>query len=97
MSCSGGEAALVADLALDRKLEFPPFASTTAARVAATLSDYVAIDNPLDYHTFIWGNREKLTDTFAPCWRAASMSACCLEQPTAPNINTAAGSRRSTR
>jgi acyl-CoA synthetase (NDP forming) len=65
MSCSGGEAALVADLALDRKLSFPPFAPETAAKVAATLNAYVAIDNPLDYHTFIWGDRDKLTATFA--------------------------------
>jgi acyl-CoA synthetase (NDP forming) len=90
MSCSGGEAALVADLALDRKLEFPPFASTTAARVAATLSDYVAIDNPLDYHTFIWGNREKLTDTFAAVLAGGfDVGMLLLDTPTAPNINTA--------
>ncbi len=89
MSCSGGEAALVADLALDRRLEFPPFAPDTAASVAATLSDYVAIDNPLDYHTFIWGNREKLTDTFAAVLAGGfDVGMLILDTPTAPNINT---------
>jgi acyl-CoA synthetase (NDP forming) len=90
MSCSGGEAALVADLALDCKLEFPPFASETAVKIAATLNAYVAIDNPLDYHTFIWGSREKLTDTFAAVLGGGfDIGMLILDTPTAPNINTA--------
>ena len=27
--------------------------------MAATLNEYVAIDNPLDYHTFIWNQRRQ--------------------------------------
>jgi acetate---CoA ligase (ADP-forming) len=65
MSCSGGEAALMADMALDRKVSFPPFDAATRPRVAATLNEYVAIENPLDYHTFIWNQEEKLTATFS--------------------------------
>src|SRR5690606_22126840 len=66
MSCSGGEAALIADLAQDcRHLSFPPFAEAEKARVAATLNDYVTIDNPLDYHTFIWDDMARLTATFS--------------------------------
>ena len=53
LSCSGGEAALVADMALEKRVSFPPFSAETKPRVAATLNEYVAIDNPLDYHTFI--------------------------------------------
>ncbi len=64
MSCSGGEAALVADMALEKKVSFPPFNEETKPRVAATLNEYVSIDNPLDYHTFIWNQPEKLTATF---------------------------------
>ena len=90
MSCSGGEAALVADLALDRKLSFPPFAADTAAKVAATLNAYVVIDNPLDYHTFIWGDRDKLTATFAAVLAGGFVAAMLiLDTPTAPGINTA--------
>jgi len=65
LSCSGGEAALAADLAPDHGLCFPPFAEATAQQVAATLNEFVTIDNPLDYHTFIWNQAEKLTRTFA--------------------------------
>jgi acetate---CoA ligase (ADP-forming) len=65
MSCSGGEAALVADMAEQSALRFPPFSEAARAKVAATLNDYVAIDNPLDYHTFIWNHEEKLLATFS--------------------------------
>ncbi len=65
LSCSGGEAALAADLALDRGLSFPPFADATATKVGATLNQLVTIDNPLDYHTFIWGQPDQLRSTFA--------------------------------
>jgi acetyl-CoA synthetase len=64
MSCSGGEAALVSDMALDKAVRFPAFDDATKARVSATLNEFVVIDNPLDYHTFIWNNDERLTATF---------------------------------
>ena len=65
MSCSGGEAALVADMAEGRQVTFPPFDPETRSRVAATLNEFVAIDNPLDYHTFIWNQEDKLSRTFS--------------------------------
>jgi acyl-CoA synthetase (NDP forming) len=65
LSCSGGEAALAADLALDRGLSFPPFPDAAATKVGATLNELVTIDNPLDYHTFIWGQPDSLRSTFA--------------------------------
>jgi acetate---CoA ligase (ADP-forming) len=66
LSCSGGEAALVADLAMNRDIAFPDFdTATTAQRVRDTLSELVTISNPLDYHTFIWNQTDKLTATFS--------------------------------
>ena len=64
LSCSGGEAGLAADLALGRGVIFPPFDAATKLEVTATLNKFVSIDNPLDYHTFIWGDEEKLRNTF---------------------------------
>jgi acetate---CoA ligase (ADP-forming) len=64
LSCSGGEAALVADLAIDRNISFPDFDRVTAQRVRDTLSELVTVSNPLDYHTFIWNQTDKLTATF---------------------------------
>ena len=65
LSCSGGEAALMADAIDRRRLRARPLAQAERERVAATLNDLVTVSNPLDYHTFIWGDAERLTDTFA--------------------------------
>lgn len=64
MSCSGGEATLVADLAAARALEFPALDEPHRRAVQATLGDAVTVDNPLDYHTFIWGDQARMTATF---------------------------------
>ena len=64
MSCSGGEASVVADRAESMGVDFPAFDDGHAARITDTLSDLVTVSNPLDYHTFIWGDRERLSATF---------------------------------
>ncbi|MEI7601159.1 MAG: acetate--CoA ligase family protein, partial [Aestuariivirga sp.] len=87
LSCSGGEAALVADMALEKKVSFPPFNAATKPRVAATLNEYVAIDNPLDYHTFIWGQPEKLTATFTQVLKGGfDVGMVILDTPTHPKM-----------
>ncbi len=65
MSCSGGEAALAADIAEHRGVSFPAFDAATQAKVASTLNEIVSVGNPLDYQTFIWGDRQKLGATFS--------------------------------
>lgn len=64
LSCSGGEASLVADRAERTALDFAPFAAEHRHRIAATLSELVAISNPFDYHTFMWGDRAAMASTF---------------------------------
>ncbi len=64
MSCSGGEASLVADTAETRNLHFPPYTPAQSKAIAATLNPMVTIANPLDYHTFIWGDEVAMTNTF---------------------------------
>ncbi len=64
LSCSGGEASLVADLAARHEVRFEPFTDEHGARIRATLNDLVAVTNPLDYHTFIWGNEDELAACF---------------------------------
>ena len=87
LSCSGGEAALVADMALEKKVSFPAFNAATKPRVAATLNEYVAIDNPLDYHTFIWGQPEKLTATFTEVLKGGfDVGMVILDTPTHPKM-----------
>ena len=91
MSCSGGEAALIADMALERKVSFPPFDAKTKSLVAATLNEYVTIDNPLDYHTFIWDQKDNLTATYSAVLSGGFDAAVLiLDAPTKPGNNSAA-------
>jgi len=88
MSCSGGEAALVADMAIDKGVSFPPFDAATKGKVAATLNEYVSIDNPLDYHTFIWRQEDKLAGTFSAVLSGGfDVGMLILDVPTQPHMN----------
>jgi acyl-CoA synthetase (NDP forming) len=90
MSCSGGEAALAADMALDRAVSFPPFTAATRERVADTLNEYVSVENPLDYHTFIWGQPEKLEATYSAVLTGGyDVAMLILDTPTHPATNPA--------
>ncbi|WP_444666251.1 acetate--CoA ligase family protein [Cereibacter changlensis] len=64
LSCSGGEAGLVADLAAPFGLEMPPPSEAQRARLGEILGPIVTIANPLDYHTFIWGDGPRTTEVF---------------------------------
>lgn len=64
MSCSGGEASYVADLADGRHLDFAPFPQGQQRSVSRILDGRVAVGNPLDYHTFIWDDRRRLEQLF---------------------------------
>jgi acyl-CoA synthetase (NDP forming) len=64
LSCSGGEAGLVADLAAPFGIDFPPVPDPIRERLGEILGPIVAIANPLDYHTFIWGDGPRTTDVF---------------------------------
>ena len=65
LSCSGGEASLMADCALDLNLEFPPLTNTQKTALRTALGPMVALANPLDYHTYIWGDVAAMTATFS--------------------------------
>jgi len=65
LSCSGGEAGLVADLAAPFGVDFPPPSQAQRERLGEILGPIVTIANPLDYHTFIWGDGPRTTDVFA--------------------------------
>ncbi len=64
LSCSGGEAGLVADLAAPYAINFPPPSDAQRQRLGEILGPIVTIANPLDYHTFIWGDGPRTTDVF---------------------------------
>ncbi|WP_157015660.1 acetate--CoA ligase family protein [Mesorhizobium xinjiangense] len=65
MSCSGGEASLMADAAQGRRVHYPRLSEAHRASVKSTLGPLVAVANPLDYHTFIWNDEPAMTATFS--------------------------------
>jgi acetate---CoA ligase (ADP-forming) len=64
LSCSGGEASLMADLALGTRLTYPALTATQRTDLRAALGPKVALASPLDYHTYIWADGPALTRAF---------------------------------
>ncbi len=64
VSCSGGDASIVADNAERLGVATPQLDEGSAARLRELLGPNVNIGNPLDYHLYIWGNQEKLAQCF---------------------------------
>ncbi len=63
-TCSGGESALVADLAEPAGLEFSPLSRGQADELRRQMTVFTTIANPFDYNTAVWGNVEALERCF---------------------------------
>ena len=82
MCCSGGEASVVADAVEETSLTLPNLDPDHAAAVSAIVHPLVTVANPLDYHTFSWGNEDALTETFMAFSRGAfDIVALLLDYP----------------
>jgi len=81
LSCSGGEAGLVADLAAPYGIDFPPVPQPTHDRLFAVLGEIPTISNPLDYHTFIWGDGPKTTEVFTAMLEAYDAGLYIVDTP----------------
>lgn len=81
LSCSGGEAGLVADLAAPYGIEFPPVPAETHDRLFKVLGEIPTISNPLDYHTFIWGDGPKTTEVFTAMLEAYDAGLYIIDPP----------------
>ncbi len=64
MSCSGGEASLMADSAEGRDVVFPALTDAQVSAMREALGPLVALANPLDYHTFIWNDAARMGEVF---------------------------------
>jgi acyl-CoA synthetase (NDP forming) len=65
MSCSGGEASLMADAGVRRNISYRALRDQQLKPLRDTLGQMVTLANPLDYHTFVWGNGEKQKTAFS--------------------------------
>lgn len=66
ISCSGGEASLVADLAHDTTIAFPDLTDQQRVELAKALGPMVALSNPLDYNTYVWRDTDAMTKAWLP-------------------------------
>ena len=83
ISCSGGEAALMADLAAAKGLQFAKFSETQTRLLKGVLGEKVVVSNPLDYHTYIWGNQSKQTDCFRAVYEGSqNLTVNVIDFPT---------------
>ena len=69
LSCSGGEASLVSDLAQAYGIQFPKLEKENISELRSVLGEMVALSNPLDYHTYIWGDIDAMASTFIAMMR----------------------------
>jgi len=65
LCCSGGEAALVADLAARHGLVLPDLNAAQKSGLEAQLPSFVTLSNPFDYNTSVWGDSPALERCFA--------------------------------
>lgn len=88
LSCSGGEAALMADAVEPYGLRLRPFDEAQRARIEATLTELVTVSNPFDYHTFAWADEGALTRIFTATLEAGfGAGLLVLDYPRADRCN----------
>jgi acyl-CoA synthetase (NDP forming) len=66
ISCSGGEASLIADTAEGSGMTFPELTDAQRGALGVALGPMVALGNPLDYHTYVWRDVERMTAAWLP-------------------------------
>jgi acetate---CoA ligase (ADP-forming) len=64
-TCSGGDAALLADYSEKIGLDLTPPSVTARITLEALLPDIATVSNPLDYTTPLWGNTEQMPGVFS--------------------------------
>jgi acyl-CoA synthetase (NDP forming) len=89
LSCSGGEAGLVADLAAPFGIDFPPVPAPVRQRLGEILGPIVTVANPLDYHTFIWGDGPRTTDVFTTMLSGYDAGIYIIDTPRADRCDPA--------
>lgn len=65
MSCSGGEASIIADAAHGRRVYFPELDAAQKRPIEDALGPLVTVANPLDYHTYSWAKRDMMEGAYA--------------------------------
>ena len=83
ISCSGGEASLIADAAKAHGLAFPRLTDLQKTHLREALGPMVALANPLDYHTYIWRDAPAMAQAWAGMTgESIAMTLSIVDYPT---------------
>jgi acyl-CoA synthetase (NDP forming) len=78
LSCSGGEASLMADAGQAAGLVFPALKQEQKAALRKTLGPLVKLSNPLDYNTYIWNDIGAMSACFTAMAGGDSALTCVI-------------------
>ncbi|MEO1468026.1 MAG: acetate--CoA ligase family protein [Pseudomonadota bacterium] len=91
LSSSGGEASLTADTAHGTPIAFPPLDARQVEGLRAALGPRVALANPLDYHTYVWGDEDATAAAYSAMMQGDLAIGCViLDFPRADRCDPAA-------
>jgi len=86
-TCSGGDAAMVADYCEHAGLELPQPSEETSRQLAKLLPDIATASNPLDYTTPLWGNRQVMPAVFQALMQDGYDAAVVIQDFPPPHIH----------
>lgn len=86
LTCSGGDAAIAADLAADVGARLADFTEATEARLRALLPDAATVANPLDHTALVWADTEAIAALAEPAGRDANVGHLVYVQDEPPGL-----------
>lgn len=86
-TCSGGDAAMVADYCERCGLELAQPSTAAVQRLTELLPDIATAANPLDYTTPLWGNREVMPQVFQALIEDGYHAAVVIQDFPPPHIH----------
>jgi len=86
-TCSGGDAAMVADYCEQVGLDLKQPSAQAAQQLTELLPDIATASNPLDYTTPLWGNREAMPAVFQTLMKDGYDAAVVIQDFPPPHIH----------
>ncbi len=87
-TCSGGDAAMLADEAEHWGIDFPQPSTAAHGKLTGLLPDIATVSNPLDYTTPLWGNAQQMPLVFGEMLNDTYDAALLIQDYPSPEMKT---------